>query len=98
MPTPERIHLICRESTRKGYQQHGNVFVTSSWRISAPAARSVSVIALHDSKKKSSWVQGNVIDRRMDPNTKRWIFTVQIDGSPHTWPLPPGRGSEKAYV
>ena len=98
MLTPERIHLVCRESTRKGYQQHGNVFITSSWRIGASAANSVKVIALHDSKKSVSWVQGNVIDRRQDPVHKRWIFTVQISGSSHEWPTPSARGSEKAYV
>ena len=98
MPTPERIHLICRETTRKGYKQHGNVFITSSWRIAESAANSVNVIALHDSKKSQSWVQGNVIDRHQDPVLKRWIFTVQISGEAHAWPAPPTRGSEKAYV
>ncbi len=96
MPTPNRIHFVCRASTRHGYTQHGNVFTTESWKVSDTAASSVNTIALHNCKHDPSWAQGTVIDKTKRDG--RWIFTVQMTNDTYGWPSNPGRGPEKAYV
>lgn len=100
--TPNRIHLVCRESTRHGYTQRGNVFTTTAWRVSEAAARSVREIYLHDSKRSDSWVQGQVVGEPRAvqyPKGTRWEWDVQIGGAAASWPQgASGGGPEKAYV
>lgn len=99
--TPNRIHFVCRASTRHGYTQRGNVFTTTAWRVSEAAARSVQEICLHDSKGSDSWVQGRVVgDPRpvQYPNGRRWEWDVEIVGGAQSWPGSQGGGPEKAYV
>lgn len=99
--TPNRIHFVCRASTRHGYTQRGNVFTTTAWRVSEAAARSVREIYLHDSKGSDSWVQGRVVgDPRpvQYPNGRRWEWDVEIVGGAQSWPGAQGGGPEKAYV
>jgi hypothetical protein len=93
---PNRIHLVCRAATRHGYTQQGNIFTTSSWRIADSAANSVQTLALHNCKHDPSWAQGTVISRTKVGG--RWIFTAQMSDNTYTWPTPPTRGPEKAYV
>ena len=99
--TPNRIHFVCRASTRHGYTQRGNVFTTTAWRVSEAAARSVREIYLHDSKGSDSWVQGRVVGPPRPvqyPNGRRWEWDVEIVGGAQSWPGAQGGGPEKAYV
>ena len=90
------MHFVCKDDLN--VVDHGNgTFDTGIRKGALEHCRSVEYIALHQSKDRVSYRQGEVLSWRTTSynGATRVIFTVRRDRSPRTWQ---GGGSgEKGY-
>ena len=91
------MHFVCRDD--KNVVDHGDgTFDTGVWYVDRRHCRTVQYVALHESRQRLSYRQGQVIDwRTVDVEGQiRVIFTVRADDEPRAWQ---GGGSgEKGYA
>ena len=100
MPHSDRVtamHFVCRDDLN--VTDHGDgTFETGVWLVAAEHARTVRLVALHQTKDTPSYRQGTVLARRsvIHEGKTRFVFRVRDDGQPRPWS---GGGSgEKGYV
>ena len=91
-----RMHFVCRDSEHVKHLPDGR-FETGFWKVAYESAKTVRVIALHDSREANSYLQGTVVDRRLVAygDQQRYVFVVQAIDTPYRWT---GNGTgEKGY-
>lgn len=93
------LHVVCRGGLFVHHMPDGT-FETGYWWISAEQAACLKTIALHETMKSDSYLQGEVLDHRFEEyeNKLRAVFTVRPSASPLPWSGSGARGYGRVYA